>query len=366
MTQVRNCVVNTLFSCVVGLGHNFTAMQWKGVFTNTIFAVLDQVKEQGTGVDDSMDSHVEHDSKTSDRYRVSVHHSRDSRDKQWATTQVLTLRGIERVLRQFFGKLLSTMNEKCGDLEECDNWFEDAWLRIVEQTLDCSSLLGGRETLDLRLVGVELLVLCCQSSSKRGFIAEYARVGTNMQVVNGALRSVRPTLSISPPSSPAKTTSMDSMGDELDPILEHKRMQLFNKSYEVLIQFGAFLKKNEDAISGGNSGGYIDSLHLQVLTKLSQGLSQLYLCCKTCELSPRRKDEREENFVELVTLIVNMAHAGSTSKFLTQAQRECLDILRTMSLHCSSRAFEVLAQMGSNVILNQQSPDDIGKFYTFP
>jgi hypothetical protein len=360
-----------LFSCVVGLGQKFTAVQWKGVFTNTIFAVLDQVKEQGTSVDDILDSQAEQENRSSERYKVSVHHSRDSRDKQWATTQVLTLRGMERVLRQFFDMLLGTMqnsatNETWDDGEQCDNWFEDAWIRMVEQCLDCSSLFGGRETLDLRLVGVELLVLCCQSSSERGFIAADARVGTNMQVVNGALRSVRSSTSKSPLPSPSRISSVDPIDDDVDPILAEKRIRLFNKAYEVLIQFGTFVKENEEIISGGeNLGGYIDSLHLQVLTKLAQGLSQLYLCCKDSELSPRQSsDEREKDFVELVTLIIKMAHAGSSSKFLTQAQRQCLDILKTMSLHCSSRAFEVLAQLGSNVIFKQKIQDDIGKFAT--
>lgn len=259
----------------------------------------------------------------------------------------------------------SSPGNDVGENDKYDDWFEQAWVRIIEQCLDCSSLLGGRETLDLRLVGVELLVLCCQCSSKRGFIAADARVGINMQVVNGALRSVRTKTSMSPVSSPSRlsaTNSIDTATDT-DPALDGKRIRLFNKAYEVLIQYGSFLKDNDETISGGeNAAGYIDSLHLQVLTKLAQGLSQLYVCCKDSELSPHRSvKNRERDFVELVTLLNKMAHGGASSKFLTQTQRECLDILKTMSLNCSSMAFEVLARLGSNVMLKQQKQEDIGK-----
>ncbi|MFN9899558.1 MAG: hypothetical protein ACK55Z_12355, partial [bacterium] len=60
--------------------------------------------------------------------------------------------------------------------------------------LKWASTPGGREILDLRLVGVDILVLCSQLSSMCGIDAASitVRVGTNMQVINGALRSVRP------------------------------------------------------------------------------------------------------------------------------------------------------------------------------
>ena len=98
-----------------------------------------------------------------------------------------------------------------------------------------------------------------------------------------------------------------------------------------------------------------------MLTTLSQRLSQLYVCCKDAELSPKIvENKREQDFVDLISLIMKMAHGGTTSKFLTQPQRECLDILKVMSLHGSSRAFEILATFGSSVILSQNQ-DDIGK-----
>lgn len=343
----------------MGLGQHFTAAQWEGIFTRTILAVLNEVKEQGTAIDENDDKEVMQENKSSDRYKVSVHHSRDSASKQWATTQVLTLRGIERVLRLFFDTLLETAQEYDSHSNQKSNWFEDAWHLIVDQCLLCSILIGGRETLDLRLVGVELLVICCQTSSKRGFIAADVRVGTNMQVVNGALRTVR--LADSPKSSPIRGFNAFE-DDGFDPVLTEKRGQLFEKSFASLMQFDSFLRNCELDTSGGDSG-YIDSTALQILTKLGNGLAQLYECCKDNELSPCLCDgDAEKDFVDLVTLIIRIATGGSNSKFLTQAQRPCLDLLKTMSMNCSSRAFEVLTQMGSKSIFQQsQDGGDAGK-----
>jgi len=342
----------------VGLGQNFTAAQWEGIFTHTIFAVLKQVNEQGTATDGNDEKNAAQGNKSAERYKVSVHHSRDSASKQWATTQVLTLRGIERVLRIFFDTLLETAHDYNQDSDQDSNWFEQAWHLIVDQCLLCSTVLGGRETLDLRLVGVELLVVCCQTSSKRGFIAADVRVGTNMQVVNGALRSVRAA------DSPPRIQSRGSkpLAEDFDPLLVEKRRQLFDKSFASLMQVGTFLRNNEDSVIEGTSG-YIDSIVLQILTKLGIGLGQLYECCKDHELSPHNEDgDAEENFVDLVTLITRIATGGPNSKFLTQAQRPCLDLLKTMSMNCSSRAFEVLSKMGSNAIFQQsQDGDDVGK-----
>ena len=106
-----------------------------------------------------------------------------------------------------------------------------------------------------------------------------ARIGTNMQVVNGALRSVRPSLSTSSTTSPTTAAPTYSIYDDKKIALDKRRRDLFEKAFEVLIQFGYFLRETEEIIGGGNStGGYVDSLHLQILTKLSQRLSQLYVC----------------------------------------------------------------------------------------
>jgi hypothetical protein len=41
--ELRNCAVNTLFSCIVGRGHAFTEVQWESCICTTIFDVYDAV-----------------------------------------------------------------------------------------------------------------------------------------------------------------------------------------------------------------------------------------------------------------------------------------------------------------------------------
>lgn len=364
---MRNCVVNTLFSCIVGLGHSFNAMQWQEILTNTIFAVLDQVKDQGNTPINSPQRNSLHESKVSDRYKVSVHHSRDSISKQWATTQVLTLRGIERVLRHFFDQLLhnSTKASKSQNLHSIHdekNWFDEAWYRILDQCLTCSRLLGGREYLDLRLAGVDLLILCCQTASYRGFVAADVRVGTNMQVVNGALRSVRSTSSGSSVVSSGTRSPKVLDIEHIEPFLMEKRSMLFEHAFDRLLQLKEFLKEHETDIRGD---GYVDSVHIQVLTRIGQGLAQLYESCKGNELSlDHQGGEKEAKFVDFVSLILSMARGNQRSKFLTQAQRPCLDLLKTMSVNGSSCAFEVIVSIGSKMVLNQNQESDYGEFQT--
>ena len=70
--EVRNCAVNTFFSCVVGRGHTFNHDQWRACFCEMVFVVSDTVTA-------TIESAVSIENKSSDtkksRYQVSVHHS---------------------------------------------------------------------------------------------------------------------------------------------------------------------------------------------------------------------------------------------------------------------------------------------------
>jgi hypothetical protein len=90
--ELRNCSVNTLFSCVVGLGDQFSDEQWEKSLDYTIFGILEGIS---TAIDDAEMKRGA--SAGGERYKVAIHHSRDSVKKQWATTQILVLRGLERV-----------------------------------------------------------------------------------------------------------------------------------------------------------------------------------------------------------------------------------------------------------------------------
>jgi len=340
--EVRNCSVNTLFSCVVGLGERFTEDQWKRSLNETMFGVM---KEIASGIDGAEDAGaVQNTSK--DRYKVAVHHTRNSASKQWAATQVLAVRGLERVLRQYFLRLLSTASvtsQNSGGSQQ--PWLLATWKEILSISLDCSKLVGERETLDVRLAGVELIVLCAQLSCKAGIVAAgtTARVGTNMEVVGGALRSVR-----TPTKEKLKRNETSTPTLPVDDAL---RQQLFELAFATMDDFRKHLEesgaKNSDDYSG------VDSLLTQVLTKIMGELAKLYECCKNDEMSPgvcalqldiiiENDDGYESRFLYLLQVIANNGKDEGSSRYLNQVQKGVMSLLQKMASNSSLRAFKAL------------------------
>jgi len=339
--ELRNCSVNTLFSCVVGLGERFTESQWKRSLNDTIFGVMKQIS---SGINGAEDTGVAEDT-SKDRYKVAVHHTRNSASKQWAATQVLAVRGLERVLRQYFLRLLSTASSASQSSSGGSQqpWLIATWKEILAISLDCSKLVGGRETLDVRMAGVELIVLCAQLSCKAGIVAAgtTARVGTNMEVVGGALRSVR-----TPTRDKKNETSTPTL-----PVDDALRHQLFELAFATMDGFRQHLEGNGAESSNDNSG--TDSLLTQVLTKVMGELAKLYECCKHDEMSPgvcvlqldiviENDDGYESRFLYLLQVIANNAKDDSSSRYLNQVQKGVMSLLKNMASNSSLRAFKAL------------------------
>ena len=340
--ELRNCSVNTLFSCVVGLGERFTEDQWKKSLNDTIFGVM---KEIASGINGAEDTGVTEDA-SKDRYRVAVHHTRNSASKQWAATQVLAVRGLERVLRQYFLRLLSTASSISQNSRGSQQpWIIATWKEILAISLDCSKLVGGRETLDVRLAGAELILLCAQLSCKAGIVAAgtTARVGTNMEVVGGALRSVR-----TPTRDKLKRNETSAPTLHMDDAL---RQQLFELAFATVDEF----RKHLEEIGAENSYDYsgVDSLLMQVLTKIMGELAKLYECCKNDEMSPgvcalqldiiiENDNGYESRFLYLLKVISNTAKDDGSFRYLNQAQRGVMSLLQSMASNSSLRAFEAL------------------------
>ena len=391
---MRNCSVNTLFSCIVGRGGTFSATQWKSCICDTVFGVYDLVVSKAS---DSGDDKVDLDGNavatSKSRYKVSVHHSRDSAGKQWITTQVLALQGLCRVLRSFFSLLLdhvddtTTPDQPAGsdradegevDDEEDESdtyddesdyeddteedvteeserkeeekghnpWLIRAWSRILDFGLQAAAQEGGRDTLDLRYAGVELLVLCGQLSCKAGIQAALtpARVGTNMQVINGALRDV------GEPNTP-KSSSVTAYQRSHSMITNSCRETLFATSMERMDSYREFIEA-----SGHEKIISMEATQIQVLQKFVSCLSNLYDCCKDNELSPKGKLDNkydielyfdrspetemlvplESRFVRMLTSVADAASGGP--RFLSQAQRSAIDLLRAMMGQGSAEA----------------------------
>ncbi|CAM9348426.1 unnamed protein product, partial [Discosporangium mesarthrocarpum] len=91
--QLRNCTVNTLFSCAVGNGSGLSDGQWKQYLLHVTFPLIQQVRDRilsstnrassgaNTGVAPELKKGV----------RMMMHHSRDTSRKQWNETRVLVM-----------------------------------------------------------------------------------------------------------------------------------------------------------------------------------------------------------------------------------------------------------------------------------
>ena len=153
-------------------------------------------------------------------------------------------------------------------------WFLDAWVLILDFAYEATSQKAERETLDLCSIGCELILDCCQLASKAGIQAAItpARVGTNMEVVNGALRSVRDAKDLGQ-FLIERTRSEDA---------ESMRESLFLEALEGLYSVHELFEKSSE----------VDDSKLQLLQRYCIGLGKVYDCCKNEELK-RRVQELE-------------------------------------------------------------------------
>lgn len=369
-TEVRNCAVHTLFSCIVGRGQTFSEPQWEACICTAVFDVYATVLSKGGGVCANVllaETYGVVAKET--RYKVNVHHSRDSVDKQWAGTELLVLQGLSRVLRNFFPRLLATTENLRVEIGKSltnseDPWFFQSWIRILRYSFNAAKQSGGRDTLDLRIAATDLIILCNQLSCQEGIQAALtpARVGTNMEVVNGALRSVR-------------DATGKSQTEEVHPseTVDKWRKVMFMTSFEILDEYRDFVEHDEaEERTKETKYVYLESTQVHVLQRLASGLGKLYECCKNQELSPERcrhlrrrpssahrylaigsvdtvyKEDLEGRFVKLIATIITNAVGDQGTRYLTHAQREAFDLLRTMVAGSSNEALRVLAIMAGS------------------
>ncbi|GKY91522.1 hypothetical protein MPSEU_000124400 [Mayamaea pseudoterrestris] len=362
--EIRNAAVNTLFSCIIGRGSGFTPARWKSCFLDTIFGVYDMVANYaGTDVA-SGDSGAG----SGKRYRVSLHHSRDSSQKQWLETQSLVLRGLIRLLRSYFSLLLDEADHQSMTVtgQPPRTWFEDAWLRILDYSFDAATYEGGRDTLAMRTTGLELMVLCCQLASNDGVEAATApaRVSTNMEVINGALRTVREPQSVKMLEERVLSVSTND-----------RRKQLYVDAFEAIEAYNEAVSKT---ISQGGNG---DETTVQVIHSFVTSLRHLYDCSMSSELSSDnakvlhsldRSEETsgidvgvgdlEPRFVQIVSDMLKAAGNYSSSRFLNQGQRVSLNLLRTIASNGSAVAFTALVDMAGKSLFvhSSEQADDKG------
>lgn len=274
------------------------------------------------------------------------------------------------MLRIFFVKLLLTTDDGTDIATKQDGspWFDEAWNKVLGCAFDASIQVGGRDTLELRTVGSELLVLCAQVSCKQGIQAAIppARVGTNMEVVNGALRSVR---------TPEKSENTNKATNHRSVLTETWRENLFLDAFDVLDSFREHLENDSSHHHESGLHHTLEPTQLQVLSKFAEDMGRLYDCSKNDEFAEDRSFEGVEDFEKLLCVrrpkagegdplvsrfaqIIATVAVRSTSspdaRFLSQAQKSCLDILRAMASDGSPEAFLTLAELAGDAFFSER------------
>ncbi|CAH0731493.1 unnamed protein product, partial [Brenthis ino] len=111
---VRRAASQTLFSCIGAHGTLLSRAAWRALLA-VLFPMLDQVQKQ---------SNIASSEKVDTGEHILIHHTRNTAQKQWAETQVLTLSGVSRVFHSRF-TLLTTV----GD-------FNRSWTALLDYITD--------------------------------------------------------------------------------------------------------------------------------------------------------------------------------------------------------------------------------------
>jgi hypothetical protein len=336
--EVRNCAVNTLFSCIAGNGSKFELGSkvgsprkkrggsvagedggWSYVFTDVVFVLLNKLDENYRNASSSSGGGGGGGS------NIMMHHSRDNPKKQWAETLKIGLQGMSRVLRQYM------------PLFRGRDWFEVVWRDIGAVGRRCVVCEEG----EVASAGVELLLLCVELSSKNGEGRTAGlRAGDNMKVVNGRLQNVdgvgfdevvRGTFA---DGSEDEDEYEDGRGSAEARALRHSLFLTAFKNVEMVPSLVEGAGREED-----------------ILASLSDGVGHVYLCCSAFEMAAKETHGNKDvwvlnNLIELIHAIVLRCSALSSSKYTTPAQKNMLQLLKDISTGGSSLAFEVLAKLG--------------------
>lgn len=110
--------------------------------------------------------------------KIRVHHSRDTLEKQWNETIVLTLRGVVRIIKQY----IIILNQF--------DWFDGVWNDLLSQIKQYANQSSGKE--------VPLAALNCfyEMHPLISDTSTGTKYSTGMKVVDGALVQVASTVYI--------------------------------------------------------------------------------------------------------------------------------------------------------------------------
>jgi hypothetical protein len=183
-----------------------------------------------------------------------------------------------------------------------------------------------------------------------------------MEVVNGALRSVRT-------AQPTRQSNVDQ-DRKLSDSASATRRALFDQSFSVLEALASYMS-NESADADTKQ---------QVVSRLGSNLQKMHSCCKNDELKVSGANfcldamlsigqngesnldlatTMEARFIAIVQILLAATTAEPKARFLNQGQRVSLDLLRGMASNGSTLALSRLVELaGSAFFVRKDSETD--------
>eukprot|EP00605_Chrysophyceae_sp_TOSAG23-4_P001397 GSChrysophyteH1.ASY1.ANO1.1517.1 assembled CDS len=113
--EIRHCAINTLFAALTMTANASltTGSQWKQIFDDVIFPLFAKAGARSTRAIESKEEANAPELKKGKK--MTLHHSRDTAQKQWSETRVLALRGLARVV------------QTCAVILIQEDWFRETW-----------------------------------------------------------------------------------------------------------------------------------------------------------------------------------------------------------------------------------------------
>eukprot|EP01038_Epipyxis_sp_PR26KG_P012463 gene12463-16716_t len=139
--EIRHSALNTLFSAMCVHAMILSTNQWQAVFEKIVFPLF-LVAEQRT-ISAERSNQVAMAPELKKGVKMSVHHSRDTAQKQWSETRVLALRGLSRVLKT------------CTKFLVQEIWYLEMWRNALEACHQ--TLLTAMSELEVAVSGLDVM-----------------------------------------------------------------------------------------------------------------------------------------------------------------------------------------------------------------
>lgn len=139
--EIRHCAMHTLFGAITAHAQRLSATRWKSLFQDALFPLFAKAGERSALAMRRKEEAITPELKKG--VKMTVHHSRDTAQKQWSETQVLALRGLSRVVKT------------CTKLLLQEDWFQQIWIATSEICKD--SLASEAINLEVSTAGLDCM-----------------------------------------------------------------------------------------------------------------------------------------------------------------------------------------------------------------